>query len=468
VGRAAQSGKPSECVAFNPSVESAVPFSTMLVELAEKMGLLAAAALLVVLVPPLRARLLATGPVRGRRTAAAIFGLLLSIWGAMLGLEVSGEHFNVRAIGVLLAAFLGGPLAGLAAGSGAGIFYALQVDEATAPWVLLASILDGVIAGLIAQRRPELTREPIRAAGVALVVQSFHILLVGAGLLLTSQAQRYIPAWPAHVAKLAVNAAGVGLFVAVARLIVSQQESAVALAKAQADAQVAALQALRRRLEPHFLFNALNAVRATIRRDPDKARELVADLSDLYRYLLTHPEDAELGAEVEHAASYLAIERVRLGEERVNVVLEVGDDAKRVRVPSLLIQPLVENAVKHGLARHEGAGTITVRASLDASVLVIEVRDESAGARVPPLAEPQPQRGEPTGEGTHVALVTLRERLARRFGAQASLTLTQREHGASQIIRIPILDAASASSAASSGESAAPAPPLTGTRRESA
>ena len=121
MGRAAHSGKPSECVSLKPSVQSAVPFSTMLVELAEKMGLLAAAALLVVLVPPLRARLLGTGPVRGRRTAAALFGLLLSIWGAMLGLEVSGEHFNVRAIGVLLAAFLGGPLAGLAAGLGAGI-----------------------------------------------------------------------------------------------------------------------------------------------------------------------------------------------------------------------------------------------------------------------------------------------------------------------------------------------------------
>jgi len=298
-------------------------------------------------------------------------------------------------------------------------------------------------------------------------VQSFHILLVGAGLLLTSQAQRYIPAWPAHVAKLAVNAAGVGLFVAVARLIVSQQESAGALAKAEADAQVAALQALRRRLEPHFLFNALNAVRATIRRDPDKARELVADLSDLYRYLLTHPEDAELGAEVEHAASYLAIERVRLGEERVHVVLEIGDDAKRVRVPSLLIQPLVENAVKHGLARHEGAGTITVRASLQDTVLVIEVRDESEGAVLPPISEPQAksQRGEPTGEGAHVALATLRERLTRRFGQQASLTLEQREHGASQVIRIP-LDRSTISGA--SGESAPIDPPLTSTRRESA
>lgn len=410
----------------------------MLVELAEKMGLLAAAALLVVLAPPLRSRLFGSEPARGRRTAAAIFGLCLSVWGAMLGLEVSGEHFNVRAIGVLLAAFLGGPLSGLAAGLGAGIFYALRVDEGTAPWVLLASVLDGLVAGLIARARPEVTREPWRAAGVALLVQSIHIVVVGAGLLLTAQAGRYLPAWPAHVAKLAVNAAGVGLFVGVARVIVSLEESAGALAKAQADAQKASLEALRRRLEPHFLFNALNAVRATIRRDPEKARELVADLADLYRYLLSHPEDAELGAEVEHAASYLAIERVRLGEDRVRVELEVGEATRHVRVPALLIQPLVENAVKHGIARHEGPGRVTVRTREEGDALLISVENESEGDSLPPLAPPQAgDRAEPTDEGAHLALSTLRARLAQRFGADATLDLALTERGAIQTIRIP-------------------------------
>ena len=421
-----------------PGYPCPVPFSTMLVELAEKMGLLAAAALLVVLVPPLRARLFGSENARGRRTAAAIFGLSLSIWGAMLGLEVSGEHFNVRAIGVLLAAFLGGPLAGLAAGLGAGIFYAMRVDEGTAPWVLLASVLDGLIAGLIARARPEVTRDPLRAAGVALVVQSGHIVVVGLGLLLTAQASRYLPSWPAHVAKLAVNAAGVGLFVAVARLIVSQQESAGALAKAQADAQRASLEALRRRLEPHFLFNALNAVRATIRRDPEQARELVADLADLYRYLLSHPEDAELGAEVQHALSYLAIERVRLGPERVKVEVSIEPALQHVRVPALLIQPLVENAVKHGIARHEGPGRIAVSARLEDDTVVISVENQSEGAELPPLAPPRAgERSEPGDEGTHLALLTLRERLTQRFGKGATLTLDRGEGGARQTIRIP-------------------------------
>jgi len=103
----------------------------MLVELFEEMGLLAAAALLAVLVPPLRARVLGTGEVRGV-LAPALFGLGLSARGATLGFELAGEHFNVRAIGVLIAGFLGGPRAGGLAGLGGGLFYAATVDSETA------------------------------------------------------------------------------------------------------------------------------------------------------------------------------------------------------------------------------------------------------------------------------------------------------------------------------------------------
>ena len=125
--------------------------TTMLVELAEKMGLLAAAALVAVLYPPLRKRVLGEGDRRDK-LAAALFGLVLSIWGALLGFEVSGEHFNVRAIGVLVAALLGGPKAGLLAGLGGGLFYASRVDAETAPWVLVASVVDGGLAGRPAPR----------------------------------------------------------------------------------------------------------------------------------------------------------------------------------------------------------------------------------------------------------------------------------------------------------------------------
>ncbi|MFO0715002.1 MAG: histidine kinase [Sandaracinus sp.] len=402
--------------------------TTMLVELAEKMGLLAAAALVAVLYPPLRKRVLGEGDRRDK-LAAALFGLVLSIWGALLGFEVSGEHFNVRAIGVLIAALLGGPKAGLLAGLGGGLFYASRVDAETAPWVLVASMIDGGLAGLVAKRHPDAVKTAPRVFAVSLGIQAIHIVLVGVALLAIGHAERYVPAWPAHLVKLLVNAAGVALFVAVARIVVAREEQAAALAEARAAADHAALEALRRRLEPHFLFNALTAIRASIRRDPDRARELVTDLADLYRYLLSHPDEAPLAKEVEHASSYLAIERARLGEERLRVEVEVPESLSNEKVPALLLQPLVENAVKHGIARRAGPGVVRICALLaDEDRLTLEVIDECSGAPVP-----APERD----DGAGIALRTLRERLARAYRGRASLTLSIQESGAVARVSLP-------------------------------
>lgn len=401
-------------------------FATLLIELAEKMGLLAAAALVAVLFPPLRNRLLGVGR-RVDKLAAVALGLGLSMWGAMLGLHVAGEDINVRAIGILIAAILGGWKAGVLAGVGGGLFYAFLVDSETAPWVLLASVTDGALAGLVAERYPRWVQGP-RVLVTAIKVQAIHIGLVGVSLLLVGSAERYIPAWPAHAVKLVVNAAGVTLFVLVARLALTREERGIALAQAQAAANQAALEALRRRLEPHFLFNALTAIRATIRRDPDAARELVSDLADLYRYLLSHPEDAPLRAEVEHASAYLAIERARLGAGRVSVEVDLPAELESLQVPALLLQPLVENAVRHGIARRSGPGRIRIAARRELRDLVIEVEDEAEGAGVPP-----------NERGAGIALATLRERLERRFGAdRAAIDLAIHERGARASVRIPI------------------------------
>jgi LytS/YehU family sensor histidine kinase len=402
--------------------------AVMLVELAEKMGLLAAAALVVVLYPPLRKRLLGVGQ-RRETVAAALFGLALSIWGANLGFRFANEHFNVRAIGVLIAAILGGWKAGLVAGLGGGLFYATQVDEETAPWVLVASIIDGVLAGVVAERRPEWVRDPPRVFGLALGIQAVHIVTVGIGLLVAGNTARYLPAWPAHVVKLLVNAAGVTLFVAVARIVVSREKAAVDLVEARAAAEHAQLESLRRRLEPHFLFNALTAIRATIRKDPERARELVADLGDLYRYLLSHPDDAPLRDEVAHVQSYVAIERARLGEERLELEVELPDAIAKLRVPALSLQPLVENAIRHGIARREGRGVVRVRASEADGALVVRVEDETEGASLPASS---------ADRGSGIALSTLRERLSRRFGAEASIDLAIGERGAVATLRLPI------------------------------
>jgi len=401
---------------------------TLLIELAEKMGLLAAAALVAVLFPPLRNRLLGVGR-RADKAAGMLLGMALAIWGAMLGIEIDGEHINVRAIGVIIAAVLGGRKAGALAGLVGGLFSAARADDQTAPFVVIASVIDGLLAGIVAKRAPHLF-QGWRTFVTSIGIQTIHLVVVGVALIAIGHAARYIPAWPAHLIKLVVNASGVTLFVVVARLVVAREEAAVALVEARATADAAALEALRRKLEPHFLFNALNALRATIRKDPVRARELVSDLADLYRYLLSHPDEATVRDEVAHACAYLAIERARLGDERLVVSQSIDADAAGIAVPALLLQPLVENAVKHGIGAREGAGEVELRARLEAGLLVLEVEDAADGPALTDTASS-------SDAGAGIALATLRERLTKRFGVRASLELVPTSRGMIARVSLP-------------------------------
>ncbi|MGB5809036.1 MAG: histidine kinase, partial [Polyangiales bacterium] len=212
----------------------------------------------------------------------------------------------------------------------------------------------------------------------------------------------------------------------VARVVLAREEQAVALVEAQAAANELSLQALRSRLEPHFLFNALNTLRATIRTNPEQARSLVSDLADLYRYLLHHPNDASLLNEVEHACAYLAIERARLGEDRLAVRTAIDNGVRDTRVPALLLQPIVENAVKHGVSPKDGLGTITIRARDLGDHVRIEVEDEGDG----PASQPATQ-------GSGMALATLRKRLERQYNGTAMIHLAPHARGTLVTVDLP-------------------------------
>ncbi|MEO0324809.1 MAG: histidine kinase, partial [Myxococcota bacterium] len=289
-----------------------------------------------------------------------------------------------------------------------------------------ASTLHGAVASFNAERRPRLLQgwRTFFTASAMLVARAAFVV---AGLaLLGGDWAGFLAGWPALLVMLLANAAGITIFVVTARLVLQREETAVALAEARGAADQAALLALRRRLEPHFLFNALNTLRATIRRDPTRARALVSDLADLYRYLLHHGEDALLRDEVGHAEAYLAIERARLGEDRLIVETEPLGLLGEARVPALLLQPIVENAVKHGVAAREGGGSVCMRAHRQDDALVVEVEDAGRGERLgPPEA------------GSGIALETLRARLARRFAGAAELVLEPTEAGMLARLTLP-------------------------------
>ena len=192
-------------------------------------------------------------------------------------------------------------------------------------------------------------------------------------------------------------------------------------------AQEAQVRALRYQINPHFLFNTLNAIAALIRDAPGKAEEMVVQLSDFFRRsLAVNPmEDLTLAEEVELQRLYLEIERTRFPERlRLDVVLE--DDVAEARVPALLLQPLVENAVKHGVARSEGSTCIRIRARRDGPDLEIVVENDAAAQG-------------PRSAGEKVGLRNVAERLQSRFGDQASLESGAIEEGGFRnTIRLPI------------------------------
>jgi signal transduction histidine kinase len=192
-------------------------------------------------------------------------------------------------------------------------------------------------------------------------------------------------------------------------------------------AQEAQVRALRYQINPHFLFNTLNAIAALVRDAPVKAEEMVVQLSDFFRRSLSvNPmEDVTLAEEVELQRLYLEIERTRFPDRlRFDVALDAG--TAEAKVPALLLQPLVENAVKHGVARSEGPTCIRIRARLDGPEMEIVVENDAKAEG-------------PGSGGEKVGLRNVAERLHSLFGHQASLTTGAiAQGGFRNTIRIPL------------------------------
>lgn len=147
----------------------------------------------------------------------------------------------------------------------------------------------------------------------------------------------------------------------------------------------ARLQALKMQLQPHFLFNTLNAISALIPPDARPARRMVARLGDLLRIALEHEDTQEvtLREELAFLEPYIEIEQARLGD-RLTVVMEIAPTTLDAVVPHLMLQPLVENAIRHGIAPRIEPGTVTIRSALgtDGRSLQVEVRDDGPGLQV--------------------------------------------------------------------------------------
>lgn len=198
------------------------------------------------------------------------------------------------------------------------------------------------------------------------------------------------------------------------------------------------LQALQQQLHPHFLFNTLHAISTLVHRDPDKADLMIERLSDLLRITLrkVDVQEVELAEELEYVRAYLDIEQVHFGP-RLRIEYRIDAAALDVLVPTLILQPIVENAIRHGLEPLVRPGTLTIEAETDFNMLLLRVRDDGVG-----FANTFRR---PDGVG----LANTRARLDRLYGEAAALTMREQASGGVRVeVTIPLRSPAAATSPA--------------------
>lgn len=211
------------------------------------------------------------------------------------------------------------------------------------------------------------------------------------------------------------------------RLTMRHAELAHASARLQSRLDDARLQSLKLQLQPHFLFNTLNAITALVHTDPEGAERMIAGLSDLLRLSLGSAGEQEvpLERELEILRSYLEIQQVRF-QDRLQVSLEVEPDTRGALVPNLLLQPLVENAIRHGIGPRVAGGRIAVAGRRRHDRLALEVVDDGVGD----------SRSVPRREG--VGLGNARERLQSLYGDAHRFEAGGRDHHGFRVyIEIP-------------------------------
>lgn len=210
------------------------------------------------------------------------------------------------------------------------------------------------------------------------------------------------------------------------------------------------LKALRAQINPHFLFNALNSIAGLIHRDPAVADRTIEQLADVFRYALRGAESewAVLDDELDFVRAYLEVERARFGD-RLETDVHLDDAVRGARVPTMMVQTLVENAVKHGVASVRGRASVIVTAREESGHLVMSVADNGPGfpfdSIEPPLAQGRPFDSiePPLAQGKRTrggyGLVNIRQRLEGYFGSKATLSVDRSGGVTTVSVALPLL-----------------------------
>ena len=206
--------------------------------------------------------------------------------------------------------------------------------------------------------------------------------------------------------------------------LLSTQVSASALKEQRELATSMELKVLQSQINPHFLFNTINTITSLIRTNPGKARELLRDFASFYRTVLENSSDLiTLEREIEQTKRYMGFEIARFGEERLQFKVAMEDSTEHCMVPAFMVQPLVENAVRHAMPA-EGTLHITCTATRCGADLLVVVEDDGIGMSKD--AEERLNKGK-TSEGLGIAMRNIQERIRGYYGAESSMEIESKE-----------------------------------------
>ncbi|MGM9535165.1 MAG: sensor histidine kinase [Intestinibacter sp.] len=294
---------------------------------------------------------------------------LLSILGTYNGVVYKGSILNTRIITIVSGGILFGPFVSIPAGIISGLHRFLMYPESmTATPCFISSICAGILSGLFYKKIPVKLRG-IYGILVGMISENITIILIyflskPTDLALDIIHTIYLP--------LIAGQLGIGFMVSIVNTIEKDKKDIE-------DRKKAEMSALQRQINPHFIFNALNTIASFIRFDPQKARDLIISLSTYLRHNLEFNDSLiDVEKEMEQVRSYIDIEQARFGNS-LNIVYDI--DKTDVKIPSLIIQPLVENAIIHGILpmdnKSEGQIKISVK-NIDSKVK-ISVQDNGVG-----------------------------------------------------------------------------------------
>lgn len=271
-------------------------------------------------------------------------------------------------------------------------------------WVALLAL-----AGLYLCRRPLRRLKPLTIAYVALAALLLSAWLTG-GMMWWLLGRRFWSPDGETAALFLARLSGVAVIVGLLGVAAFQNHWRTRLMAVRA--KQSELEALRARIRPHFLFNTLNSAIALVRQQPARAEHLLLDLSDLFRAALARPHDVDLAEELDMARRYLEIEAIRFGA-RLQATWDLPDPLPRVRLPSLSLQPIVENAVRHGIEHLPDGGTIAIR---------VEAGRDTATVRI---SNPIPVERVDSG-GHSIGLNATQARVQSMTGGLGTLTSSRR------------------------------------------